>query len=367
MGMETLNFFDLLAKETMELGQVVEGRNPFYDEDFKASAEELVEQGQLNFDYQEELGEQNSHDFERCQDEQGDQIDQELSELEKDYDDGDTDDLEVIIPRQTQEFEEEKEQDVKEPFFENENDQNYIEQQTEPTLSNIVPGLIYRIDQGQNTFCLRAIVSKNIEGDFARISRPEELDDEELENVLGHLRIQDLNDFQSVFCYQTENLEMAEIIFDTLANRRFPYHEDMLCNLSDPGLSWWMNIGQDNFQIHFKSYGIERAEKLIRLGPVGDPQMAYKYFSQFYSILSELFPISEWVCSEKMISIATPKANTCFSELRDIFWQGKAPNFIPPELIKADKRSVILYFKELATIRSFWMQLQKKLKMAGAY
>src|SRR5690606_25683427 len=128
-------------------------------------------------------------------------------------------------------------------------------------------------------------------------------------------------------------------------------------------LSWWMAPGQDFFQVHFKSYGIERAEKLVRLGPIGDPQVACSRFQQLLPMLREIFPVSEWICNERMISISTVGANPAFEEFRDLLWQGRAPSFLPQLGAVGRGRGVILYLTELALVRQFWMELQKKLKM----
>ena len=36
--------------------------------------------------------------------------------------------------------------------------------------------------------------------------------------------------------FPCESFELAQVICDTMMNRRFPFEEDSLCNISDPAL-----------------------------------------------------------------------------------------------------------------------------------
>ncbi len=233
-------------------------------------------------------------------------------------------------------------------------------------------GLLYHIDKGINTFCIRGFVSEDVPHILPILKNLElAVDDSskqcriELLNILKITNDQDLNSIQF---FPTLHPEEAEVIFDQMIGRRFPYNEEILCNLSDPGFSWWMDVGTNRFQIYFKSHGIERSEKLIRLGPIGDAVVAIKHLNRICETLQKLFSINELVCNDKTFALGTSDTdNPHFNSFRDIFWQGKEDQSLNNEIANsipdANGTTLMLYFREISLLRTFWIDIQKKLRV----
>lgn len=223
------------------------------------------------------------------------------------------------------------------------------------------PGVIYKIDNGLSTFCVRGFASKNIRESML------ELDGKE-SSKRSILKLMSSDGLDQIHFFITKNVELAEAIKEQVINRRFPHLEDALCNISDPGFSWWMNIntdeleGEGKFEIFFRSHGINRAEKYIQLGPIGDGAIAALRMNQARTLLRSSFPISEFSCDDKSFSIASSKPDhSGFVSFRNIFLDGInntiEENFPDNSL----GRTLYYYFHELAIVRKFWIEVKTKL------
>ncbi len=226
-------------------------------------------------------------------------------------------------------------------------------------------GILYKIDNGINTFCVRGFSSANLKQSALELvlancpkrSILKLQTDEGLEESL-----------EKVHFFQTKNLELADAIKEQVINRRFPHLEDSLCNISDPGFSWWMNVNPNShacggkFEIFFRSHGINRAEKYIQLGPIGDASMAALRMNQACTLLRSSFPVSEFSCDDKSFSLASTKADhSGFISFKNIFLEGSnqtvEENFPDNNM----GRTLFYYFHELAVVRKFWIEVKSKL------
>ncbi len=151
---------------------------------------------------------------------------------------------------------------------------------------------------------------------------------------------------------------------EQIINRRFPHQEDSLCNISDPGFSWWMDVSGSGgrFEIFFKSHGINRADKYIQLGPIGDGGVAALRMNQARTLLRSSFPISEFSCDDKSFSVASQKPDHLgFISFKNIFLEGinntDTENFPDNSM----GRTLYYYFHELAIVRKFWIEVKTKL------
>lgn len=223
------------------------------------------------------------------------------------------------------------------------------------------PGVIYKIDNGSSTFCVRGFASANIRESML------ELDGKESAKR-SILKLMVSDGLDQIHFFPTKNLELAEAVKEQVINRRFPHMEDALCNISDPGFSWWMNINSDDcegegkFEIFFRSHGINRAEKYIQLGPIGDGAIAALRMNQARTLLRSSFPISEFSCDDKSFSLASTKPDhSGFVSFKNIFLEGinntVEENF-PDNSIG---RTLYYYFHELAIVRKFWIEVKTKL------
>jgi hypothetical protein len=211
-------------------------------------------------------------------------------------------------------------------------------------------GVVYLIERGVSTFCLRGLVSddlsweqdllENKDKDFLKLFRLSEADFEQIEKVSF---------------FPTPSLEIAESIVKTMINRRFPLAETSLCNLSDPGFSWWMDQGESEIKIYFQSHSIDRDKLLIQLGPLGDPMLAAKMMQKASSTLKHFFPIKEYSITNKSISISCCDSGIeSFSELTRLFSEGE---FFWEEILtmgSGPHYEVLQYLHHLSYRRRFW-------------
>lgn len=225
------------------------------------------------------------------------------------------------------------------------------------------PGVIYKIDNSQSTFCVRGFSTTNIREAFSELSRGDST-----KRVVLKLSGEDNTD--SVMFFETRTFELAEAVREQIINRRFPHQEDALCNISDPGFSWWMDVSPNTedgsksgrFEIFFRSHGINRADKYIQLGPIGDGGVAALRMNQARTLLRSSFPISEFSCDDKSFSVASQKPDHLgFVSFKNIFLEGinntDTENFPDNSL----GRTLYYYFHELAIVRKFWIEVKTKL------
>lgn len=228
-----------------------------------------------------------------------------------------------------------------------------------PTPSNIEKiqaphsaGIIYRIDRGANTFCIRGFSTDDINLQLKALAHEP--------NKLLLLKANSIED--QVHYFETKTYEVAEMIKDQIINRRFPIQEDAVCNISDPGYSWWMDISPGRFEIFFKSHAINREEKFLKLGPIGDSKIATIRLNQAHALLRSSFPLSEYSCSEKSLVVACSKPDhSSFVSFQNIFAVGEnntVPENFPDNTIG---KTLYCYFLEIATLRKFWIEVESKL------
>ena len=224
-----------------------------------------------------------------------------------------------------------------------------------------LPGIIYKIDNGMSTFCVRGFSTQNIKDSVQELMKQDC-------PKRPILKLNNEEGMENVHFFPTKNLELAEAVREQIINRRFPHLEDSLCNISDPGFSWWLNLNAEEgsndgkFEIFFRSHGINRAEKYIQLGPIGDGAIAALRMNQARTLLRSSFPISEFSCDDKSFSIASTKPDHAgFLSFRNIFLEGvnntTEENFPDNSL----GRTLYYYFHELAIVRKFWIEVKTKI------
>lgn len=210
-------------------------------------------------------------------------------------------------------------------------------------------GVVFRIDRGAGTFCLRGVACKNIEETFSALDRHDEV-------LYKKLKID--GDVDDVRYFESGSLERAEMIRDQLFNRRFPIEEDRICNISDPGFSWWMERKDCSIQIYYQSISVDRATTLTKLGPIGDGKIASRFFMYLESVLSDLMPMVHFSSEPRSFKLVCETAHPLFNELIELFQTGR-DIFTNPQF-DAIKMVPTLYFylSELATLRQFWISVE---------
>jgi hypothetical protein len=225
------------------------------------------------------------------------------------------------------------------------------------------PGIIYKIDSGPSTFCVRGYTTTNIREAFIEL---EDLSSSKRPILkLGHDE-----DISSIMFFEAKTFELAEAVREQIINRRFPHQEDAVCNISDPGFSWWMDVSgmqeselrHGKFEIFFKSHGINRADKYIQLGPIGDGGVAALRMNQARTLLRSSFPISEFSCDDKSFTVASMKPDHLgFISFKNIFLEGINNTELENFPDNSMGRTLYYYFHELAIVRKFWIEVKAKL------
>lgn len=224
------------------------------------------------------------------------------------------------------------------------------------------PGILYHIQKSTSVFVIRTLVSRNIREDYLKIlETPEDYPSlrlvEETEDLESRLKF-----------FIVENEYQAEVIHDQLNNRRFPINEEMMCNLSDPGFSWWMTKKENALQVAFNLSSFPE-DGTTKLGPLGDREMALKNFLQFGELLTKSgLPLS--VQNEANRVVFEEEELLLIQDIQDIFEIGvMSDGLIELFKILASKNnndgtleSLWYYFQELASIRRFWIQISYDLE-----
>lgn len=219
------------------------------------------------------------------------------------------------------------------------------------------PGIIYKIDSGSSTFCVRGFSTANIREAFREIS-----DTSSSKRIILKIDSDRTPIEAEVNFFETKSFELAEAVREQIVNRRFPHQEDAVCNISDPGYSWWMNVQSSGFEIFFRSHGINRAEKYIQLGPIGDGGVAALRMNQARTLLRSSFPISEFSCDDKSFTVASTKPeHLSFISFKNIFLEGTNHTELENFPDNSVGRTLYYYFHELAIVRKFWIEVKTKL------
>lgn len=229
------------------------------------------------------------------------------------------------------------------------------------------PGVLYHIQKSPSIFVIRTLVSHNIREDYLKIlENPEDYpslrlvegNPEELESRLRFFIV--------------ENQYQAEVIHDQLNNRRFPVDEEMMCNLSDPGFSWWMTRKDSTLQVAF-NLSSSLDDCAVKLGPLGDRELAVRSFLSFGELLSKS-GLELSVQNEPNRVVFEEKEALLLQDIQDLFEMGVIGEGITDLFRLLAKKSETdgelestwYYFQELASIRRFWIQIQYDLQATSA-
>ncbi|MBL6988710.1 MAG: hypothetical protein ISR65_02995 [Bacteriovoracaceae bacterium] len=220
------------------------------------------------------------------------------------------------------------------------------------------PGFIYKLEKWANTFCIRGIATTDIAKTFNDYHQADQW-------VLDRLKIEPQDQVSEVKYFECENFNLAQTAAKQLINRRFPYCEDLLCNISDPGYSWWMSLSDCRIQIYFNSHGINRTRDLIKLGPIGDTFLAKEYFSSGYYHFSKLFPVDEFSCDDQSICLGINKDSKSyeFECVKQLLVEGDYLPFCKLEKVVYFSFDFVYFLKGLAVTRKFWREINNSFLM----
>lgn len=220
-------------------------------------------------------------------------------------------------------------------------------------------GVIYHVQKSVSVFVIRTLVSQNIREDYFKImERPEDYPSLRLLEG-GESEVADKLKF-----FLVENPSQAEIIHDQLHNRRFPINEQMMCNLSDPGFSWWLTKKPLGFQLAF-TMSVASDENTMKLGPLGDKELALKNFQQLESLVTRA-GIEMNIQNETNRVQFTDCEEFILEELKDVFEFGVMTQTLKDLFLIIDRKiknnsslqTTWFYLQEVAAMRRFWIQIQ---------
>jgi hypothetical protein len=220
------------------------------------------------------------------------------------------------------------------------------------------PGVLYHIQKSTSIFVVRTLASQNLQEDFKKITLAPE-DYPSLRLIDGEKKLT-----QELRYFSVEDFSQAEIIHDQISNRRFPVFEERMCNLSDPGFSWWMLKTEKGFHVSF-NLSVQGGENTVKLGPLGDQQLATKTFIDFAELLGKSgLPFN--VQNEINRIQFTEGDSFLMSEFQDLFELGVIGEGLTKlfKLLAKRKQNAIhlettwFYLQELAALRRFWIQVE---------
>jgi len=218
------------------------------------------------------------------------------------------------------------------------------------------PGILYHIQKTKGIFVLRLMKSSNLRDDYTLVTdNPDDY---------PSLRLINGSEVVTPKFFMMDNLFQAEVICDHLHNRRFPVQEELMCNISDPGFSWWLRPTNSGFQICFSmSLGLD--ENCIKLGPLGDQRLAVKNFQLLERLITSAGLSLDVANEVGRVSFSDPGLFLS-EELKDLFELGVVGDGLIGlfKLLASrlknhqDLETSWLYLQELASVRRFWIQVQ---------
>ncbi|MCB9063176.1 MAG: hypothetical protein H6622_16750 [Halobacteriovoraceae bacterium] len=214
------------------------------------------------------------------------------------------------------------------------------------------PGLVYRLDKRIGTFCVRGLPTNSIYQTYLKLSFEDK-------KVIKKLRIETDNDFESISYFETETVRQARAIEQNMLNKRFPYMEDMVCNISDPGFSWWMNAKKSGVHIFFTSHGVQREDQFLKLGPLGGPQKAIEIFKKFYDFLNHVSTLARFSCDEKTLLLESNTQDNLIEGIRNVFIAGEYNLEGIESQYGKDYMQFFDYLRSLSFSRTFWIDIQE--------
>lgn len=230
-----------------------------------------------------------------------------------------------------------------------------------------VPGIFYHLQKKASTFVIRIHPSENLKEDYKNILKHPDMYptlrlNESEEEVSANLQF-----------FECDRFEVAKAIKRQLGNKRFPIHEERVFNVSDPGDSWWLKLEDTRVSIFFKLSHTEDMSRLVKLGPLGDPQDTMEIFSQLGGYFKMIFPLSDYSSAHGTTTIAcADPENQNFQFFKTLLKNGETSYDFWEYLRRLEQESqdrpfieslqkANYFLMELSCLREFWKEIQIKL------
>lgn len=221
------------------------------------------------------------------------------------------------------------------------------------------PGIVYYIEKGMSTFCIRGIPCPNLKLANKRLISGDR-------QLLEYLKI-DRTKVDYLKYFELEYFELTEHVFEQFINRRFPYNEDQVCNFGGPGFGWWFEDIDGGFRLYLGSYlgggqanrtNQESNRMLLNLGLLGDPKFIARKLDKTKNELQNILGVSDISVSDRLVTVkVSDTEKESYKIFRNIFLKGELTYH--GDFFKSDELFFLLL--EICSLRGFWLSIQDTL------
>lgn len=177
------------------------------------------------------------------------------------------------------------------------------------------PGLMYSLQKNGHTFVIRALETNDVAESFdAIVASPYDFPSLRLSD--------DMRIDEQLYFFTCPSVQAAKYLKKTLCHQRFPLFEEDICNISDPGFSWWLKEDDHEMTIYFKLSKTANIKELVKLGPLGDERLFKKTLKAALPKLKKYFSVDEFSHSGHFFKISSLKPGPYFGSFKALFRDG---------------------------------------------
>jgi hypothetical protein len=225
-------------------------------------------------------------------------------------------------------------------------------------------GIIFRVIKNNSMFMVKSVFVVDAKIELHKIKHDLSL--------YPKLNLSEQSHLEELDFYPVQSEEEAQNIIHLTSIKRFPLQEEYLLNISDPSLSWWGCVNDKKLEIYFSLSRTDEMNKLIKFGPIADIAVANMKFQKFGYLFSKLMGEVSFSVSKSKIELLPSSNNETYEQVCKIFTSGEFSqklqnifNYLYSKLNNQSDlvglRSLEWFLKELASVRRFWMEVEKKL------
>jgi hypothetical protein len=219
------------------------------------------------------------------------------------------------------------------------------------------PGVLYHLQEGAAMFVVRTLVVEDVAEAFAKVlASPEEYPSLRL--------LEDHGDPEArLRWFTTETKDIAQHLHERVGQRRFPKREEDVCNLSDPGYSWWLEATASKMSLHGKLHQVRDGVRC--LGPLHDVNIGTVRWGELATLLAHLPVEVEVEIGSAKFGLAAQAAPWLVEEFTRVFSDGEVSQELRELFRIMGKRggsataleSCWFFLQEAAAVRRFWREI----------
>jgi hypothetical protein len=214
------------------------------------------------------------------------------------------------------------------------------------------PGILYRIEKSASTFRVHTIPSKNLAKDWEKMK-------------VGDCEFKSQQDppvfsLDEIDFFECQYFEIAEVISELVGQTRYPLYEEDFYNLGDPGHSWWMKVDDESLILYFKKSRYSDDNSIVKLGPIGDPSLAERRFSQSREFFCSFINVLEFECNDSRIELKfSPESSYNAHLFSRLLTEGNVQIYNQLQASFSLSGTLDYFFRELISCRKFWIEVEK--------